>query len=347
MIYHSKSPRFWVPMVYLFFMAGWASTSDAEAASAETGPTLRLESVDMIWDRGPHQAFTDLIRYRDHWVCAFREADKHDGGIDGSKLIILTSTDGKTWSLTHEIQDPRGDVRDAKLSINPQGELVLLSAIQRFGATNVDDRKHQSFAVTTSDLKSWSEPVDVLDDGYWLWGSSWNPGDGFGYSIGYRADYTSHLYRTRDGRSFQRVAESFDALTNKPNESAIVFDGDYAFCLLRAFGPAYIGAARSPFTDWSWKQLDQPIGGPEMIQLPDGKFLGAGRLYLPDKVRVTAIFTVDPHRGTIRELLRLPSGGDTSYPGMVLHEGKLYMSYYASHEGKSKIYFATIGVAGR
>ena len=311
----------------------------------DTGPFLSLTDTQMIWDRGPHQAFTDLIRYKGRLVCAFREADKHDGGIEGAKIVVLTSDDdGKSWELNHEWADPRGDIRDAKLSINPQGELVLLSAIQIFGAKNVDDRKYQSIAIFTDDLETWSEQVDVLDDGYWLWGLHWNPLDGYGYSIGYRADYTAHLYRTTDGRSFQRIADSIDAATHKPNESDIVFDGDYAFCLLRAFGPAYIGTARSPYTEWSWKRLGQPIGGPAMIQMPGGQLLGAGRLYLPDKVKATGVFTVDPHRGTIRERLRLPSGGDTSYPGMVYEDGTLYLSYYSSHEGKSRIYFATINV---
>jgi hypothetical protein len=41
-------------------------------------------------------------------------------------------------------------------------------------------------------------------------------------------------------------------------------------------------------------------------------------------------------------VLELPSGGDTSYPGMVWHEGILWMSYYSSHEGKTSIYLARI-----
>ena len=35
-------------------------------------------------------------------------------------------------------------------------------------------------------------------------------------------------------------------------------------------------------------------------------------------------------------------GGDCSYPGLVFHEGLLYMSYYSSHEGKTSIYLAKI-----
>ena len=40
----------------------------------------------------------------------------------------------------------------------------------------------------------------------------------------------------------------------------------------------------------------------------------------------------------------MPSGGDTSYPGMVEHDGQIWMSYYATHEGKSAIYFAKLTV---
>jgi hypothetical protein len=43
----------------------------------------------------------------------------------------------------------------------------------------------------------------------------------------------------------------------------------------------------------------------------------------------------------------LPSGGDTSYPGLVWREDQLRMSYYSSHEGKSAIYLARIELKKR
>ena len=33
---------------------------------------------------------------------------------------------------------------------------------------------------------------------------------------------------------------------------------------------------------------------------------------------------------------------DTSYPGLVWHEGQLWVSYYSSHEGKTSIYLARV-----
>jgi len=47
-------------------------------------------------------------------------------------------------------------------------------------------------------------------------------------------------------------------------------------------------------------------------------------------------------RDTSEPVLTLPSGGDCSYPGMVWHDGLLWMSYYSSHEDKRSIYLAKI-----
>ena len=66
----------------------------------------------------------------------------------------------------------------------------------------------------------------------------------------------------------------------------------------------------------------------------------AGRSYVGDPVTVLSRFgpeTYDP-------ALTLPSGGDNSYPGLVWHEGTLWMSYYSSHEAKTSIYLAEIAL---
>ncbi len=49
-------------------------------------------------------------------------------------------------------------------------------------------------------------------------------------------------------------------------------------------------------------------------------------------------------RDRYEPVLTLPSGGDTSYPGLVWHDDQLWMSYYSSHEGKTSIYLARIRI---
>jgi len=45
-----------------------------------------------------------------------------------------------------------------------------------------------------------------------------------------------------------------------------------------------------------------------------------------------------------KEFLEFPSGGDTSYPGMVFYDGILWVSYYSSHEEKTSIYLAKVKI---
>jgi len=42
-------------------------------------PPIELEVVEVkkIWDKAPHNAFTDLTRFKDQWYLAFREAASH------------------------------------------------------------------------------------------------------------------------------------------------------------------------------------------------------------------------------------------------------------------------------
>jgi hypothetical protein len=79
-----------------------------------------------------------------------------------------------------------------------------------------------------------------------------------------------------------------------------------------------------------------------MIQLPDERILAVTRLY-NDGTR-TSLSWLDVANGKLTEVLKLPSGGDTSYAGLVLHDGLLWISYYSSHEGQTSIYLARVKI---
>ena len=144
------------------------------------------------------------------------------------------------------------------------------------------------------------------------------------------------------------LIEKVDVEGTYPNETSMLFlADDTCLCLLRQDGKpsnGYLGTSRPPYTQWTWKQLDRKIGGPHMIRLADGRLLAAVRLY--DKPVRTSLCWLDADKGTLSEALRLPSGGDTSYAGLVWHDGLLWVSYYSSHEGKTAIYLAKVKVQG-
>lgn len=66
-----------------------------------------------------------------------------------------------------------------------------------------------------------------------------------------------------------------------------------------------------------------------------------GSRYHEDKKASTAFFRTDLN-GVVKKMIKVPSGGDTSYPGMVINKKTLWVVYYSSHEGKSAIYTAEI-----
>jgi hypothetical protein len=312
----------------------------AAAAFGAEAPEAKLLSVRRIWDKAPHNAFTDLIRFHDRWFCAFREGKSHV--CNTGRLRVITSQGGEDWSSAALMTWDGGDVRDAKLSVTADGQLMLNGAV-RFLKPK-DGQTHQSVTWLSPDGKTWSEPHRVADPNVWMWSVTWHKD--FGYGIGYSTSKKRfiRLYRSRDGKAWERVADDLFPGGTYANETSLVFtDDDTATCLLRRDShgaTAQLGTAPPPYTDWTWKDLGTRIGGPKMIQLPDGRFLATVRLY--DKKVRTGLCWVHAEKGTIEEILTLPSGGDTSYAGMALHGGLLWISYYSSHQGKTSIYLATV-----
>jgi hypothetical protein len=301
---------------------------------------LKLESVQKIWDKDPHNAFTGLTRFKDKWYCVFRTGKAHVSP-DGA-LQVLESKDGKDWKPVARITSETADLRDAKISVTPEGQLMLSGA----GALHQPaPYRHQSMSWFSDDGKHWSKAHTIGDPNLWLWGNKWHDGDVYsiGYHTGKEGPRFTRLYKSSDGKNFETVV---DKLIDEgySNESSLVFTKDNTcYCLLRRDGKGatgLLGISKPPYTKWEWKDLGIKIGGPELFQLPDGRFLATVRLYSP-KVR-TSICQLDVENGKLTELLALPSGGDTSYANMVLHDGLLNVSYYSSHEGKTSIYFAKV-----
>ncbi len=311
----------------------------ASAAFAQARPAGgELVSVKKIWDKAPHNAFTDLARYQGRWFCVFREGKSHVSP-DGA-LRVLTSNDGEEWSSAALIQDPNADLRDAKISVTAEGELMLsgAAALHQPAAAH-----HLSVAWFSKDGTEWSAPATIGDPNYWLWRVTWRRNTA--YSVGYRtvAPEGVRLYRSRDGRHFETLVPELYR-KGSPNEATLCFlPDDSALCLMRRDGrpsSALLGTARSPYTEWDWKDLGMRVGGPNLVRLPDGRFVAAGRLY--DGGPHTSLLWLDEKAGRLTEFLKLPSGGDTSYPGLVWDRGLLWVSYYSSHEGKASIYLAKV-----
>jgi hypothetical protein len=320
------------------------------AATWAVGPVeVELVTVRKVWDAAPHNAFTDLLRWRDSFYCAFREGRGHVS-TDG-RIRVLESTNAREWSSTHLAQLEGYDLRDAHLTVTPDDRLMLIGGAaprQKDG----ESAPTGSFVAFSADSVTWTKPHIAIEPGRWLWCVTWHRGKAYGvsYTAG-PGERFLRLHTSTDGLHYETlVPRLFDQ--GSPSETPLRFDR-YGTCyaLVRRDGrgdtprSAMLGISRNDYTQWQWHDLGpefNSFGGPNFIQLPTGYWLAAGRMHTGGAH--TAVALLDMVNREMTKLLKLPSGGDTSYPGLLWHGDRLYVSYYSSHEGKTSIYLAEVKV---
>jgi hypothetical protein len=309
-----------------------------------------IVSVNKIWDKAPHNGFTDLTRFKNLFFCCFREADSAFGS-NGRVRIMISSTGGN-WVDYAEISEKETDLRDPKLEVTPDGKrLYLLCTGVVYEGTAVKSRRPRYS--TTTDGKIWTPPQKLLAEGDTLWRCAVNPADQKLYGVSFNmfpttggpkpeAEWSLKSYTSGDGSVWQ--LSSLMQVPGQPNETTLRFlkDGS-ALALVRreaADKVGYIGSATAPFRDWKWSPLSVVVQGQNFIQLPDGSLIAGSRGRGTTPGAHMVLFTMTPT--SLTPLIELPSGGDCSYPGLLWHEKHLWVSYYSSHEGKAAIYLAKL-----
>ena len=192
-----------------------------------------------------------------------------------------------------------------------------------------------------------AEPV--LDP---LWyGVSYDVGDG----VIDRCHTLTLWHASKSPMLWKRWAMMIDAAKAssdwQPSEPALLWrDADTLGCIVRTEHETLYGEASRPFVAWTW----EPLGGlgkagvhaPAVLAVPGVGWLLAGREYLAGKRRGdkplvcgTSLWTLDPAQPCVMRILRLPSNGDCSYPGLVwdAERGEVLVSLYSQHERDTTI----------
>lgn len=325
-------------LVVMAAIAGTASTYGGE-------PRVRLvEPVREIWKGGRHNAFTDLVRFKGGWICVFREGRGHASG--AGKIRIIASKDGVAWRPLGLISLENVDLRDPHICVTPDGRLMINGGAA-YPASRDPVKDHYSWVSFSKDGTHWTKPERVCKSWEWLWRVTWHGGRAWGVAYGWdpkskRRTYRATLYKSSDGIAYDAVTRFSIPQTT---EATIRFDGETMYVLQRRDGKpnsAMLGIASPPYTKFQWKDLGIYFGGPNFVKGPDGNWWAAGRII--KKGAKTVVCRLDVTRGKLEPVLELPSGGDTSYPGLVWHDRTLWISYYSSHQGRARIYLAKVRI---
>ncbi len=281
-------------------------------------------------------------------------------GADGKSRVIV-SDDGEHWESVALIEEEGVDLRDPKLSITPDDRLMVVMGGSTYKNRQLVSRLSR-VAFLEDDQTNVTTSIPVVIDpkiatnNDWLWRVIWRQGVGYGcvYQAFYKPGtkkgasntegrpWAIHLVKTTDGVNYELVA-SFDH-EGVPGESTPLFLDDGTMTLIMRNGKiTNLGTSEAPFSEWKWRKFELTLGGPNLIQLPD-KTIVLGTRAMEDpkgKVRYTILGTLTAD-GNFTRRVTLPSGGDTSYPGMLLQDGELWVSYYSSHEGRTSVYLAKV-----
>ena len=304
-----------------------------------------LERIWRAYEDGRHNAFTDLVRWRNHWWLAFRNGEAHSS-LDGV-ILVLRSSDLETWELAAKIET-EGDDRDAHFVVTDTDLWVYIGSWTIEG----DQRGFiRSFCSSTADGSTWSQPTQVYEPHVWLWHPVWLE-KGFFCCAAYGGQriegvniYGPLLFlRSSDGTTWSQVAdiappeEELDEahLYRQPDGTLVgivrsELTGEKLGCRLVRSHP--------PYTEWETKHLPTLVHAPCLLPVGD-RLLVAGRC-LNEQIPAhlspgswrsgTALWWLENDQ--LEPALWLPSGGDNAYPGMALaDDGSVIVSYYSQHE---------------
>lgn len=303
----------------------------------------KIEWMGKIYGDGAHNAFTDLAHWHGAYYVCFRHAASHMS-MDG-EIRVMRSVDLKTWEPCATL-DTFGDDRDPHFTADDSALYCYFGTWDLVHKTDhgLPDRGCvRSYFSKTTDGANWSPVQGVYEPGWWLWRVRSH--DGLLYSAAYTACRPSpaaretRLLRSRDGLEWELV--STVTKEHKAGEADLFFPPEGGVWLLSRTGDdkgtSLWFRSNTAMTEWSETDTDTLVHAPVFGKWTGG-FVVAGRAKA-EKGYVMRVWQVVNDR--LAELITLPSGGDTSYPGLIVEPAEkadlpptLLVSWYSQHENE-------------
>lgn len=304
----------------------------------------------MIWSEATRGFDTDvdsdIVRFKDRWfvVCCESTKVRYYQG-----LRILTSQDGEDWkpvTLITSLADTR--LCRPMFGLPPSGQLMLSAECALPNRRNGLARN--TAAWFSEDGRNWSKPQGIGQAHFPFSRVVWNKATALSYAYGRICGsvQTIQFFSGENGKHFEsQFKGGFPDFF--PDEAALVFDGDQAYCLMSRINGSnpetmwqngWLGTSQAPFSDWRWKETDARVSCPNLLRLPDDRVIAAVGL-TGGKAR-TSLCEIDLSTGKLTELLELPIEGTRIPVGLATHNGHVWASYAAKHGGKLCVYVANV-----
>jgi hypothetical protein len=307
---------------------------------------LKMETW-VVANDGEHNAFTDMIFWHNTFWLVYVSSPSHFSSTK-SQLVLLRSSDARNWQEVKKFNGSGQDIRDPKLAII-QDQMFLYALLNK----QFDPEPYKTIAARSNDGLHWSLFEEVTPES-WLVGRPVTLDEITWYAPAHRIDHGSAvLLESKNGVNWNIHSTIHEGAEERADETAIQYLNDgriIAATRLEAgstiFGSpqatTLISVTAAPFT--TWMQLTKShvtrLDGPNLFSINDQVYAVGRR---QPKVanpfqkqgsafgrKRTALFLIKESTKELIHLNDLPSSGDTSYAGVAIADGKVFISYYTN-----------------
>lgn len=351
----SRRSRWTGAFTWLLLIAAGGQACVAQTAGTGSGGVTYTQQD--IWSDGSYNAFTDITRYDGDWYVVFRTASTHGippAGQPGGEIRVMESADGENWTTAALLSSSGADFRDPKITVTPSNQLMIITgSVSQAGVNPV-----QSAAFFSSNGTNWGTPyaTGVYDE--WIWRTVWHNGVGYGISYGPNntdpnqgPDLTTQLLTTTNGINYTTSVPQLNPTSQQADEAGLTFlpNGTAVAVVRRDWEKtSAIGVSTGNYTNWTFTNANIQLQSPDLLTLPDGRIVAAGRVYVgpqSSEVPYTELCWLDPKASVLTPFLVFPdNGGDTGYPGVYWYNNQLWVSYYSNTSGPTDIYVAQVSI---
>ncbi len=313
--------------------------------SAQVDESIVIESWVAV--TGEHNSNTDMIYWgKTGMIYMIHDRRPFHLGSTKARLILWNSTDAHAWNYVRSFSVEGNDIRDPKFVVI--GDRLFMYALINSG---VIATPYQTIFTYTEDGVNWQPFQNISHEGWLFWRPKTNDNLTWYVPAYWYEHGKSALFNTTDGGNWTHMADIWVGEGN--DETAIEFLPDgRMICTARLEGKAdnilgnanastLIATSSYPYTDWTSyvKSRVTRLDGPVLFTY-DNKTFAVARYQVGPRSfftelggifsrKRTSIYFVNESTG-LTHLTDLPSGGDTSYAGIVINGTEAFISYYTS-----------------